>query len=195
VDMPSLNFSGRRTRWINLLVVWMFTLVAIVLALGLITERSAAESPMWVSLSISGVAILLASVSLCFASYFTLVMFRAKFLADENGIRFRNIRSELTSLQYSEIERATSISGGVDSWTPQRVLLVVTKAGARHRINAIPYLFNRGSINIQQWVDFINFKCGGHELSGWKIDDDHRSLAPFSDLETFKEAVKNEFLT
>jgi hypothetical protein len=193
--MPSLDFSGRRTRWINLLVVWMFTLVAIVLAFGLMTERSTAESPMWVSLLVSGVAILLSSVSLCFAIYFSLVMFRAKFWADETGIHFRNIRSKFTSLHYSEIERATTVYGGVDSWKFHRVFLVVTKAGARHRINAIPYLFNKGSINIQQWVDFTNFKCGGHELSGWKIDDDNRSLAPFSDLETFKEAVKNEFLT
>lgn len=195
MDMPKPIWPGRRTRLVLLLPVWMFTLLAIVLALGLIRERPAAESPVWLSLSIIGVVILLSLVSFCFASYFTLVMFRAKFTADETGIYFRNIQSEFTSLQFSEIERATSVSGGVDIWAFRRVLLVVTKTGARHRINAIPYLFNKGSVNIQQWVDFINFKCGGRELSGWKIDDDHRSVAPFSDLETFKEAVKNEFLT
>ena len=195
MDMPKPIWPGGRTRLVLLLPVWMSTLLAIVLALGLIRERPAAESPVWLSLSIIGVVFLLSLVSFCFASYFTLVMFRAKFTADETGICFRNIQSEFTSLQFSEIERATSVSGGVDIRAFHRVLLEVTKTGARHRLNAIPYLFNKGSVNIQQWVDFINFKCGGQELSGLQVFDDQSHLASFSDLQTFKQAVKNEFLT
>lgn len=194
MEMPTLQFPGRTTRWVMLVLVWVFNFFAAILALGLATSRTGAQPAIWESLLVVGGSTFLALGSMCFGGYFTLVMFRAKLFADEKGIYFRNIRTTFTFLQWSEIERATTVYGGMDQWKYHRCLLVVTQTGARHRINAVPYLFNRGSIYIQQWVDFINFKCGGQELSGWQVHDDSRHLAPFTDLQTFKQAVNNEFL-
>ena len=197
--MPTLDWPGQKTRWVVLVLTWIFACFALLIAVLPLsptwTTEPNSSSVMWTRLVVGIVGLTVAVCATCYATYSTLVMLKAELRADENGISFRNVRSASTTIKWNDIERATSVTGGIDPWWGKRVLLLVLKDGTRHRVAAIPYLFNRGEIYIQQWVDFINFKCGGQELSGWQVHDDSRHLAPFSDLQTFKQAVNNEFLT
>jgi uncharacterized membrane protein YuzA (DUF378 family) len=194
MEMPTLDWPGQKTRWVFLLLTWTFTYLVLVTARNVLPPVAEGKSTSWTTYLMFIVGLAGALCVMCFSCYFTVVMFKAQVKADEIGFHFRNVRSDYTTLHWNDIARATQILGGMDRWQFHYVLLIVRKDGRRHRVNAIPYLFKRHSIFIQQWIDYINFKSGGEELIGLPRRQDTRHLGQFSDFQSFKEAVKDEFL-
>jgi hypothetical protein len=194
MEMPTLDWPGRKTRWVFLVLTWMFTCLILLTAWNLFPGAPEDKSPTWTNYFTFSFGLALALCVMCFSCYFTVVMFKAQVRADEVGFHFRNVRSDFTTLQWNDIARATQILGGMDRWQFHRVLLIVRKDGRRHRVNAIPYLFKKHSLYIQQWIDYINFKSGGEELSGLPRRQDNRHLGQFSYFQSFKKVVKDEFL-
>ena len=197
MEKPVNKWPGKKSRWVQLSIILLFGCITLLISVAIPfpAEGESRPSPQWPSFVVGALALMVTLYLFSIGTYLALVNRRADISADETGLAFRNVRHTHTVLKWEEIERATDIWGGVDQWKYHRVLLVVLKDGTRHRVNAVPYLECKGSVHIREWVDYINFRCGGKELSGLKVFDDGGSLGKFSNFQEFKTAVKNEYLT